>query len=92
MITYVTPGEYTVLCKMLANGESNKRIASQMHLSEETVKTHLRKVFAKVSRDHPGIAQVDRTSLAVHALRGHIVIKPDTARFPLASVEPAEAS
>ncbi len=40
--------EYEVICK-LAEGLSNKEIAEQLYLSENTIKTHLANIFAKLN-------------------------------------------
>jgi LuxR family maltose regulon positive regulatory protein len=50
----LTPKEAQVL-KLLAGGLPNKRIASSLSLSEETVKWHMKKLFTKLnagSRQH----------------------------------------
>jgi DNA-binding NarL/FixJ family response regulator len=46
----------------VARGHSNRRIAAALHISEETVKTHVSHVIAK-------LGAADRTSAAVRALR-----------------------
>lgn len=40
--------EYEVLCK-LAQGHSNKEIASLLFISESTIKTHVSNVYAKLN-------------------------------------------
>jgi len=50
----LTPKEYQVL-RLLAGGLPNKRIATELELSSETVKWHVKKLLAKLnagSRDH----------------------------------------
>lgn len=39
------------IAQLVANGHSNKQIACQLHISEWTVSTHLRRVFAKLGID-----------------------------------------
>jgi DNA-binding NarL/FixJ family response regulator len=57
--------ELTVL-RLVANGHSNKEMASQLRLSTDTIKAHLKSVFAKL-----GVA--DRTeAVTVAARRGFI--------------------
>lgn len=51
---------------LLTKGRSNKEIAADLHLSEETVKSHLKTLFAKL-----GVR--DRTDAAISALRHGIV-------------------
>jgi two-component system NarL family response regulator len=43
----LTPRELSVL-RLLANGHSNKEIASTLAISERTVKTHLGHLFEKL--------------------------------------------
>jgi two-component system, NarL family, response regulator LiaR len=57
----LTPRELGVLA-LMAHGHSNREIAAQLGLGEETVKTHVSNVLAKL-----GVA--DRTQAAVEALR-----------------------
>jgi len=50
----LTPKEFQVL-RLLAGGLPNKRIATELELSNDTVKWHVKKLFAKLnagSRDH----------------------------------------
>lgn len=44
----LSPREIEIL-KQVANGLSNKEIARQLRLSDETVKTHLKSIFAKLN-------------------------------------------
>ena len=48
------------LIRLIANGRSNQRIADELHLSMETVKTYLKRLFQKLDVS-------DRTQLAVLA-------------------------
>jgi NarL family two-component system response regulator LiaR len=57
----LTPRERDVLA-VLAGGRSNREIARTLRISEETVKSHLSSVLAKL-----GVA--DRTQAAIYALR-----------------------
>jgi two-component system NarL family response regulator len=61
----LTERERDVL-EALIKGRSNKEIASGLHLSEDTVKSHLKALFAKL-----GVR--DRTGAAVEAIRHGIV-------------------
>jgi NarL family two-component system response regulator LiaR len=64
----LTPRERDVLAA-LAGGRSNREIARTLRISEETVKTHLSSVLAKL-----GLA--DRTQAAIYALRHGIGAGP----------------
>ena len=61
----LTPRETDVL-KAIAQGRSNREIARSLALSEETVKTHVSAILAKL-----GLA--DRTQAAIFALQRHLV-------------------
>ncbi|MGH2825468.1 MAG: response regulator [Actinomycetota bacterium] len=52
--------------QLLADGQSTKEIASEMHLSEETVKTYLKSIFKK-------LAVRDRTEAVAEAFRRGLV-------------------
>ncbi len=43
----LTPRELSAL-RLLADGKANKEIASELDISERTVKTHLEHLFAKL--------------------------------------------
>jgi two-component system, NarL family, response regulator LiaR len=57
----LTPRERDVL-RLIARGQSNKRIALELGMAEKTVKTHVSHVLAKL-----GVA--DRTQAALYAVR-----------------------
>jgi NarL family two-component system response regulator LiaR len=61
----LTPRETDVL-KAIAQGRSNREIARELALSEETVKSHVSSILAKL-----GVA--DRTQAAILALQRHLV-------------------
>ena len=61
----LTPRELEVL-ERVARGHSNRRIAAALHISDETVKTHVSHVIAK-------LRVPDRTAAAVHALRSGLI-------------------
>lgn len=52
--------------ELVARGKANKEIATQLHLSEETVKSHMRTIFSKLN-------VTDRTQAVVVALRRGII-------------------
>lgn len=61
----LTKREYEVL-KLLAEGMFNKEIASQLSISERTVKNHVSNIFKKIS-------VADRTQAAIFAIRNNII-------------------
>jgi NarL family two-component system response regulator LiaR len=61
----LTPRETDVL-KALAQGRSNREIARTLSVTEETVKSHVSSILAKL-----GLA--DRTQAAIYALQHHLV-------------------
>ena len=67
----LTPRELEVL-RLVAEGLSNKEIASKLVLSEKTVKNRISNIFAKLRVD-------DRTQAVVQALRAGLVHLPDEA-------------
>jgi two-component system, NarL family, response regulator LiaR len=64
-LSQLTPRETDVL-KGLAQGRSNREIARALSVSEETVKSHVSSILAKL-----GLA--DRTQAAIFALQRHLV-------------------
>ena len=61
----LTPREVDVL-RLVAEGNANKEIAAQLVLTEETVKSHLRSILAKLAAN-------DRTHAVAIALRRGII-------------------
>lgn len=61
----LSPREEEVL-RLLATGETNRRIAKRLYVSEETIKSHVAAIFRKLEVS-------DRTSAAVLAVRAGLV-------------------
>jgi DNA-binding NarL/FixJ family response regulator len=61
----LSPREQDVL-QLISDGKSTKQIASTLHLSESTVKTHLRSMFDKLGATH-------RAHAVALALRYHLI-------------------
>lgn len=61
----LTEREISVL-QLVSSGYSNKRIASELYISVETVKSHLRRIMERLSAS-------DRTEAAVKAIRANIL-------------------
>ena len=61
----LTQREREVL-RLLADGHANEEIGNQLHISPETVRTHVRKAMAKLDAD-------TRTQAVATALRQHII-------------------
>ena len=70
----LTPRETDVL-KALARGRSNREIARSLSVTEETVKSHVSSILAKL-----GLA--DRTQAAIYALQHHLVPLDQALRDP----------
>ncbi|MBE6014768.1 MAG: response regulator transcription factor [Lachnospiraceae bacterium] len=64
-IDELTRRELDVL-KLLAEGMFNKEIASELHISERTVKNHVSNIFKKID-------VADRTQAAVFAIRNNLI-------------------
>lgn len=63
----LTAREREVLC-LLGQGQSNREIASALHLKEETVKTHVSKILSKIGAR-------SRTQAAIYALRSGLLAR-----------------
>ena len=61
----LTPGEIRVL-RLIADGNANKEIASQLSLSDETVKGHVRNILSKLGAK-------DRTHAAMIGFKRGII-------------------
>lgn len=64
-LSMLTKREKEVL-REIAKGRSNKEIASELHITEQTVKTHVSNVLAKLHVD-------DRTQAALYAVKHDVV-------------------
>jgi DNA-binding NarL/FixJ family response regulator len=65
MVEPLTPREHQVL-ELLAEGLSNKRIAEQLHISDQTVKFHVAAICAK-------LGAANRTDAVRRALRRGLI-------------------
>jgi two-component system NarL family response regulator len=61
----ITPREIEVL-KLITRGKSNKEIGAALHITEDTVKGHLKSIYAKLGVN-------DRTQAAISALQRGIM-------------------
>lgn len=61
----ITDRELDVI-RLVAQGKSNQEIASELVISEKTVKTHMSNIFSKLEL-------VDRTQLAIYAIKNNLV-------------------
>ena len=61
----LTPGEIAVLC-LIADGNANRQIASQLSISEETVKSRVKNILSKLGAN-------DRTHAATIGLKRGII-------------------
>lgn len=61
----LTPRELEIL-QLMAEGKTNKEIAYELSLSEQTVKTHAKKIFRKMGA-------ADRAQAVAEGLRRHLV-------------------
>ena len=69
----LSPAEIAVLDELLRDGPGNREIGKRLHLAEDTVKTHFRKIMAKTGTQ-------TRTELAVRIMRDHYRIEIGTQR------------
>jgi NarL family two-component system response regulator LiaR len=70
----LTRRELEVLTR-LARGDTNREIAGSLHISEETVKTHVSNLLAKLQVE-------SRTQAALYALRRKLVLPDEAAPGP----------
>lgn len=70
------------ILRLVATGATNQQIAQQLHISVNTVKVHLRNIFAK-------IGATSRTEATLYAVRSGLVQVAQEQPTPLAVVEAA---
>jgi hypothetical protein len=68
----VTRSEHRVIEQLLHDGPGNAEIASRLDLTQDTIKTHIRRMFSKLEQAYPDAAPVTRTSFCVHILHGRV--------------------
>ncbi len=73
------------ILRLVATGASNKEIAARLVISPNTVKVHLRNIFAKV-----GVAS--RTEATLYALRTGLLASPAPQMAVIPAAEPAPAT
>src|SRR5713101_3272704 len=69
------------ILRLVATGASNKDIARQLTISPNTVKVHLRNIFAK-------IGSASRTEATLYAIRAGLAAMPGTAATSAETPEP----
>jgi DNA-binding NarL/FixJ family response regulator len=62
-------GRELAILELLAEGETNEKIAGALYLSEKTIKSHLSSIFRK-------LGVTNRTQAALKAIREHVVTTP----------------
>jgi DNA-binding CsgD family transcriptional regulator/N-acetylneuraminic acid mutarotase len=72
------------ILKLLATGLSNKEIAAQLYLSPNTVKVHLRNIFAKLGVQ----SRTEATLIAIQ--RGYVAVPGTAPANDESAVEPSE--
>jgi len=65
-LTSRLPAREREVLRLLSDGHANEEIGKQLHISAETVRTHVRKAMAKLEAD-------TRTQAVATALRQHII-------------------
>jgi DNA-binding CsgD family transcriptional regulator len=70
------------ILRLVATGASNKDIARQLTISPNTVKVHLRNIFAK-------IGSASRTEATLYAIRAGLAAMPGTATTSAETAEPS---
>lgn len=72
------------ILRLVATGASNKQIAQKLFISTNTVKVHLRNIFAKIE-------VTSRTEATLYAIREGLVMTPSTQPVIIAGREADEA-
>jgi DNA-binding CsgD family transcriptional regulator len=73
------------ILKLVATGVSNKEIAQRLYISTNTVKVHLKNIFAK-------IGAVSRTEAAMYAVKIGLVqgVTPEKDEVEISALQPVE--
>lgn len=64
----ITQRQRDILCELIKDGPSNREIGRRLYLTENSVKTHFKRIFEELP---PSLR--DRTALAVALIRGTVV-------------------
>lgn len=67
-VVRVTPQQRAVIGELTRDGADNATIAMRLYITEDTVKTHLKRAMARVGADN-------RTHLVTLLLRGHVALE-----------------
>lgn len=61
----LTENQWLIARALLLDGASNRLVAQRMHLTEDTIKTHMKKLFSKGGA-------ITRTELAIKVWSGQV--------------------
>lgn len=65
----LTPTQHKVLTELVRDGATNATIAARLHVTEDTVKSHVKNLLLAIGVDN-------RTAAVVAVLRRHVLVQP----------------